>query len=246
MTLFKLFFVFAITVPSFFIINSTQCFADQGGAKVLIDDDFDRAESKPELEEVGNGWSTNSKSRAKGNKQVDLVDGAMHIVRHPVADHGVSVVHPAEFKDATISLRFKLGEKDDLGINIADPKEKSVHAGHLCVARIRTDRVEISDLKTGNMRLDIRTARKAKKDLTAEQKNAMKGKSKREKFDVSADKWHDLVVAIQGETMTVSIDGELVNKFSSPGIGHATKRLLRLAVNKSAWVDDVKVVAGDA
>ena len=57
--------------------------------KLLIQDDFEREESDPEKEEVGNGWGTNSRSRAKGVKQVDLVDGAMHITRADVADHGV-------------------------------------------------------------------------------------------------------------------------------------------------------------
>ncbi|NJP06230.1 MAG: 3-deoxy-7-phosphoheptulonate synthase, partial [Chloroflexaceae bacterium] len=39
---------------------------------------------------------------AQGNKQVDLKDGAMHITFHPVADHAVSVTHPAEFVDGTV------------------------------------------------------------------------------------------------------------------------------------------------
>ena len=61
-----------------------------------------------------------SKSRAQGEKQVWLEDGAMHIVRAKVADHGVSVTHEVAFKDATIRLRFKISKQDDLGINVAD------------------------------------------------------------------------------------------------------------------------------
>mgnify|MGYP001485582597 CR=1 FL=1 len=50
----------------------------------------------------------------------------MHITRAAVADHGVSVFHDLEFRDVTIQMRFKLRAQDDLGINIADMKEKTV------------------------------------------------------------------------------------------------------------------------
>lgn len=213
---------------------------DLPSKKPILQDDFDREESSPEKEEIGGGWSTNSKSRAKGNKQVDLADGAMHITRHPVADHGVSVVHDIDFRDVTIQLRFKLGQGDDLGINIADMKEKSVHAGHICMARIRSDKVEISDLKTGRMKLEHRTAR-LNDSLTDAQKKLINSRSKQFSIQLSQDQWHELVVQIEGDTMRVLIAGKLIGEFSSPGISHPTKRRLRLAVNKSAWVDDVKI-----
>jgi hypothetical protein len=41
-------------------------------------------------------------SRAKGNKQVDLRNGAMDIFLSPEADHAVSVTHPMQFQ-GTIS-----------------------------------------------------------------------------------------------------------------------------------------------
>jgi hypothetical protein len=211
---------------------------------VLLDDSFQRDEPVAGQEAVGNGWGTNSRSRAQGNQQVDLIDGVMHITRHPVADHGVSVTHDLSFKDAVIEMRFKIGPKDDLGINIADLKEKSVHAGHICMARITPARTEILDLKTGRMRLDIREANKAKK-LTAEQKKTLALKSKKFPYKFDASQWHDLKVAISGDTMTVTIDGNPVGKFESPGIGHPTKSKLRLAVNRSAMVDDVRVTRKD-
>ncbi|MCA9173741.1 MAG: DUF1080 domain-containing protein [Planctomycetales bacterium] len=208
---------------------------------VILEDDFSREEADPAKEQVGNGWGTNSATRAKGVKQVDLADGAMHITMAAVADHGVSVRHDAEFRDATISLRFKLGKGDDLGINIADLKEKSVHAGHICVARVQLNRVELTDLKTGRMHLETRERRLAKKD-TAEDKQRLRETTKQAPVKLTADQWHQLEVKIVGETMAVSIDGKQVGEFSSPGIGHPTKRMLRLAVNHSAWVDDVRIV----
>ena len=203
---------------------------------VLLDDDFERSEKDPGKEQVGKGWGTNSAKRAKGVKQVDLVDGAMHITRAKVADHGVSVTHEVAFKDATLSLRFKLGAQDDLGINIADMKEKSVHAGHICMTRIRLHTVEIVDLKTGRMNKKFREKRLAKKLSDADNK-LIRTKSK-----LAADEWHKLEVKISGDEMQVTIDGKRIGKFASPGIGHPTKSRLRLAVNKTAWVDDVKII----
>ena len=216
--------------------------ADDSSGTVILQDDFNRDEKEPMKEQIGNGWGTNSQSRAKGGtKQVDLVDGAMHITRAAVADHGVSVTHEVAFRDTTIRLRFKLGAKDDLGINIADMKEKSVHAGHICVAKIRLGRVEIVDLKTGRMNLVTRERRLVGK-LTAEDEALIKSKQKSFKAGLAADEWHQLEVGITGDVMSVAIDGKKIGVFQSEGIAHATKSRLRLAVNKTAWVDDVKVI----
>ena len=220
--------------------NAQNAFCDQPTGKLILQDAFDREESDPAKEEVGNGWSTNSKTRAKGEKQVDLADGAMHITRAAVADHGVSVVHDLKFKDVTIQMRFKIGPKDSLGINIADMKEKSVHAGHICVALIKADKVQITDLKTGPMKKAIR-AKRLEDKLTDADKKLIKSKSKYFKNTLSPNQWHDLQVKIAGEKMTVSIDNQPVGQFTSPGIGHETKSRIRLAVAKSAWVDDVFV-----
>ena len=207
---------------------------------VILEDDFNREEKDPSKEQVGNDWKTNSRSRAKGVKQVDLVDGAMHITRAAVADHGVSVVHEVAFQDGTIQLRFKLGPKDDLGINIADMKEKSVHAGHICMARIRLNRIELVDLKTGRMKLETREKKLAGK-FSAEDKKKLAKKSKFFKVDFAANQWHQLEVKIFGKTMSVMIDGKKIGEFQAEGIGHTTKSRLRLAVGKTAWVDDVRV-----
>lgn len=209
-------------------------------ASVLLKDDFNRSEKDPDKEQVGNGWTTNSKSRAQGVKQVDLADNALKITKAAVADHGVSVVHEMAFQNATIKLKFQLGAKDDLGINIADMKEKSVHAGHICVARVRLNSLEIQDLKTGNMKLEHRNARKAGK-VPAELESLLKTKRKRFKLKLTPDEWHELQVAIQGDLMIVKIDGTEAGRFQSEGIAHPTKSRLRLSVNKQAWVDDILV-----
>ncbi|HUR57379.1 MAG TPA: hypothetical protein VM029_06695 [Opitutaceae bacterium] len=210
--------------------------------RLIFEDDFARNESQEKTDEPGNGWSTNSRSRAKGNKQVDLRDGALYIYIHPEADHAVSVTRPAEFTDGAVTLRFMLEDaRDSLGLDFADAQFKEVHAGHLFAARISPKQVVLQDLKTGNMRLDIRTAKQAKQKLTDEQQQAIQGKQKTVPHAVAVGQWHDLLVKVAGDELSVSIDGKLVGSFKSPGIAHPTKRTLRLPVPRNAVVDDLKI-----
>jgi hypothetical protein len=231
-----------------FVLHGGLCAAVQGpdqGKKqaslpLLFEDDFERVEADNTKEQLGNGWETNSAKRAKGNKQVDLKDGALWISRHPVADHGVSVVKDVDFRDAEIKLRFRLAKGEDLGINLADMKEKTVHAGHICVARVRLNKVDITDLKTGPMKLENRNLKLAGK-LSKQQKKTIAEKTKTIPVKLEADAWHTLVVTVQGDQMKVQIDGDNVGEFRSPGIGHPTKSRLRLSVGKSAVVDDLYI-----
>ena len=127
--------------------------AAESHGRLIFQDDFSRNESQEKTDEPGNGWTTNSKSRAKGNKQVDLRDGAMYIFIHPEADHAVSVTHPAEFTDGAVALRFKLEDaRDSLGLDFADSSRKDIHAGHLFAARVSPKQVLLQDLATGGMR----------------------------------------------------------------------------------------------
>lgn len=236
-------FQFAAAV--FVLFCSSLVWADERGT-LIFEDDFERSESQEQKDEIGKGWGTNSRSRAKGNKQVDLRDGAMYIYIHETADHAVSVTHPAEFKNGAVALRFMLEDpKDSLGLNFADLKYKPVHAGHLFVAKISPKNLMITDLKTGNMDLKIRDQRKAG-TLSAEHKELLKTKTKRFPLKLETGKWYDLLVNVEGDRLTVSIDGKKVGSFASEGMAHPTKRLLRLAVPRKAVVDDVKIYSRGA
>ena len=225
--------VLCLTVP---------VFAEDRG-KLIFEDDFERNESQETKDEIGKGWGTNSRTRAAGNKQVDLKNGAMYIYIHKVADHAVSVTHPAEFRDGSVELRFMLeNEKDSLGLNFADLKYKKVHAGHLFMAKVNPRYVELTDLKTGNMDLKTRELRLAKK-LPPELQEQLKTKRKRFPVKLETGKWYTLLVTVSGEELTVKIDGRTVGSFSSAGVAHPTKRLLRLSVPRNAVVDDVKIYA---
>ena len=207
---------------------------------LLFTDDFARDEKTPGKEDIGNGWTSNSGWRAKGHQQVDLIDGVMHITKHAEADHGVAIFHNVEFQDGIVELRFKLREGDDLGVDFVDRELKTVHAGHLCMARVTHKALTIMDSKTGGMDNKIRERRQAG-DKSPELAALLKTKTKAFKLDLRPADGHTLHITVSGDTMIVKIDDQPAGTFSSEGIAHPTKRMITLAVNKSAQVDDVKV-----
>ncbi|MBV6498826.1 MAG: hypothetical protein CJBNEKGG_01056 [Prosthecobacter sp.] len=207
---------------------------------LLFSDDFARDEKTPGREDIGNGWTSNSGWRARGHQQVDLMDGVMHVTKHAEADHGVAIFHDAAFHDGAVELRFKLGAGDDLGVDFVDRELKSVHAGHLCIARVTNKALTITDSKTGGMDNTIRE-RRQKGDKSPELAALLKTKTKSFKLDLKPGTWHTLHITVAGDTMSVKIDGQDTGSFASEGIAHPTKRMITLAVNKSADVDDVKV-----
>ena len=221
---------------AFAVLPSVSLDAQDSG-RLIFEDKFDRHESQETTEEIGNGWTTNSKARAGGNKQVDLKNGAMHITMHATADHAVGVAHSAEFRDGSVEMRFMLeDQKDILGLDIADPECKEVHSGHLIKIDVSTGQVVVNDTKTGQMNMKFEEARKAK-SLTPAQSAFIASKRKAFPNTVAIGQWHDLRVTIRAETVSVSIDGKPVASFSSEGIAHPTKRVVRLVVSRQAWVD---------
>lgn len=209
--------------------------------QLLFEDAFERNESQEVKEEIGNGWSTNSNKRAGGNKQVDLANGAMHIVKHATADHAVSVVHPATYRDCRVELRFRLGNaKDDLGIDFADMKCKEVHAGHIYKIYFRPNGIEMLDFKFGRMKKAYRDAARAGK-ATPAQKQAVKQFEKQFDSPISLKEWHTAIVEVKNSTMSVTLDGKGIGEFTSPGMGHPQLDLIRFSARREAWMDDVKM-----
>ena len=224
------------------ITLSTSLFAAEHG-RLIFEDNFDRNESQEAKEELSNGWGSNSKARAKGNKQVDLKDGAMYITTHVEADHAASVTHPAEFTDGAVELRFMLeNEADTLGLDFADLQFKDVHAGHLFKVDVGTKKATIDDMKSGGMNMKYYDAKKAK-TLTKEQTQLINSMKKTFPAKLKAGTWYSLLVTIKGDTVSVSIDGKEAGSSTSVGFAHPTKKMLRLAVPKSAVVDDLKIWA---
>lgn len=209
--------------------------------ELIFSDDFERQESQEVKDEPGNEWTTSSETTAGGHKQVDLRDGAMYIRTHETANHAASVRHEFAFTDGTLGLRLKLeNEGDRLSLNFADLACKSVHAGHLFRVDVGLDEVSCEDLKTGVMNNEIRIA---KKDgtLTSDQQKVLATKKVKVAHVISRAEWHDVLIHVKGDGITVEIDGKQVLEFHSEGIAHPTKTLLRLLPPKSAVVDEIRI-----
>jgi hypothetical protein len=214
--------------------------AEEKLGTLVFSDDFERSEKQELKDEPGNGWNTSSSWSAKGNKEVDLRDGTLHIYIHAEANHAVDVGHAFAFTDGTATMRFKFHEaKDTLMLNFADLSCKEVHAGHLCAATFAPKRVNLQDMKTGSMLLKYREQRKAG-TLSKEDEALIKTKQKSFPTEISINDWHALSVTIVGDTMTASVDGKTIGSFSSSGIAHETKQVLRLLVSNKVTLDDVK------
>ena len=214
--------------------------ADKYG-KLIFEDKFERNESQETKDEPGNGWTTNSNSRAKGNKQTDLKDGYIYVFSHKEADHAATLSREIELRDGTFGIKLKFADaKDNIHLNLADPKEKSVHAGHLFHISINPNRVMLTDLKTGQMDLKIRPAYQ-KKTLSAEQKKMLKTKSKHFRNKLELGKWHQVYATVKGDEISVEVNGKAVASFKAPGFSHPVKRKLRLHIAKGMSIDDVQI-----
>lgn len=214
--------------------------AEENLGTLVFSDEFERTETQSIKDEPGNGWNTSSSWSAKGNKEVALKDGALYIYIHPEAIHAVDVGHAFQFIDGTATMRFKFHEdKDTLMLNFADLGLKEVHAGHLCAATFGTKRVTLQDMKTGNMLLKYYDARKAG-TLSKEDEALLKTKQVAFPNEISLNDWHTLRVTIVGQTMTAFVDGKTIGSFTSPGIAHESKQVLRLLVSNKVTIDDVK------
>ena len=235
---FKNTFLAAALLLNCSVVSSLR--ADDNLGTLVFSDDFERTETQALKDEPGNGWNTSSSWSAKGNKQVALKDGALYIYIHPEAIHAVDVGHAFQFIDGTATMRFKFHEeKDTLMLNFADLGYKEVHAGHLCAATFGTKRVSLQDMKTGGMLLKYYDARKAG-TLSKEDEALLKTKQVAFPNEISLNDWHSLRVTIVGDTMTAAVDGKTVGSFSSPGIAHESKQVLRLLVSNKVTIDDVK------
>jgi hypothetical protein len=130
-------------------------------------------------------------------------------------------------------------------VDIADPECKEVHSGHLFKIDCGSKQVVVDDKKSGQMNMKFYEARKAK-TLTPDQQAFIASKKKTFPNTLEAGKWHDLLIKVAGDTVSVSIDGKPVASVTSEGVAHPTKRMIRLSVPRQAWVDDVKVFAAAA
>jgi hypothetical protein len=208
--------------------------------KLIFQDDFNRRDSGDAKEELGKNWVTNSKKRAKGQKQAELTGESVIITMAKVANHGVSMRHDAPFDDGVIQVRFRMFDTKGIGFNFNDPMCKVSHAGHICHFGVKPKLVTFRDGKTGVFDLNIR-AKKQAGASKPEMAQLLKGKLTHAKVDLELENWHVAILLIQGDTMTTWLNGKLIGSIKSPGIDHEVKQNLAFAVSGRAEVDDVKI-----
>ena len=228
---------------------TTACAKDDHGyGQLIFEDHFERNESQETKDEPGNGWSTSSDTNktARGNKQVDLRDGAMHIITPKGAHHGISVRHGFSFKDGTISVRIKLHDEDDrLRLNFADLPPENVgvnHLGarHLFDAIITLDRISFEDKIGGVLIPGIRENRN-NGTLTKEQKKFLATKYREFPKKLKADTWYTFKVHIDGDKISAHLDNNYIGDLRSSGFAHPNKTLMRMLVRSTVTVDDFMV-----
>jgi len=212
--------------------------ADRG--TVLFEDDFNREDSGTE-DDLGEKWATNSKSRAQGEKQNDLIDGELVMTISPKADHAISTnTTVAPFNAAVSYTRMKLEEGESFKLAFNDRSYEPVHAGHINGVTITPTSIKLEDEREGRFGPKVYPfkADASKKDEIAE---IIAATTKSFDLDLKTGQWHDVVTLHDGETLTAFIDGEEVAQFTSPGFAHPTKSMIAFAVPVRATVDNFKL-----
>ena len=209
--------------------------------KLLFADDFNRAETAPNVDALGNGWTTNSPWRADNRKQAFMSDGMMWIKTAEGASHGAAIFHDfvGVFRDGAIQVRFRMTLGDSISVEFADPECKEVHAGHISNAVIDQKGITLKDLKAGNQSLAV-AKRREKEGLTPELKALLQSKNVTFPFQPTEGKWHLLTLVTRGDLFRVSVDDQLVGELKSEGIAHPTKRKLIIGASRSPQLDDIK------
>ena len=201
---------------------------------LLMEDNFNR-EDPDDIEQLGEPWTTNSDSRAMGDKQNDLVDGTLVMTISPRADHAISTnFMPKEtYGDCVLFVRMKLEEGGQLKLAYNDKADKSVWAGHINGVTMNEKSIVLADERSARFKMKYRENKESQK-----YKDAMEAAEKSFPSDIEADEWHEVATLHQGDTLTVFINGKEVASHTSPGFDHPTKNHFAFAVPDKAIVDD--------
>jgi hypothetical protein len=229
-------------IPQFAKLTFTCCLLGTASipAKLIFTDNFERKDGSETADDIGNGWSTNSAWRANGEKQAFLENGVLSIRRLEKANHAVSVKHDFPLGDCSVSMKFKINEGDQLGVNFNDPNLKTSHTGHVCSVRVTTSKLSIADQMNGSMNLVLRE-RKEAGDKSTDLKEAIAKTEKSTDISLKPDSWHELNFDIRGDLTKIYVNDKLLLEFRSPGLAHPTKANIALSVPKNVVVDDFMV-----
>jgi hypothetical protein len=183
---------------------------------------------------VENGALKGTQTR---DKTIPAANGKPEVKAH-AAVHGLEI----PTKDSVVECRIKFDGATMIDVEFDDRKFTGSHYGHLCRAQVRLDKVTILDERDGTQSNALIELRKDPVKNKPEIAKLLAAHSASFPVKLEAGKWYALIVETVGEEMRVTIDGNAVAYFKSPGIGHATKSKIELGVaGKDGWFDDIKV-----
>jgi hypothetical protein len=215
---------------------------------LIFHDAFEREEDGNLAKAIGNGWNSATADRVPHLKMADLDEGILKIASASVeAKHAAHIHHEAGFEDGGVVVRFRfpgIHPAETLQLGFVDRETKGVWAGHLGYALFSQSSLTLIDHKTGIMNLVNRKRRDeavAKKEkIPADLEALLKTKSVNVPYQADTE-WHELVLVTEGDEMRLSIDGKSQVSHRSEGYAHPVKRWFSFLVNKTVWIDDVKI-----
>jgi hypothetical protein len=200
--------------------------------ELLFSDDFERKELGKQWEQVVPGFTLENgtmKGIQKRDKDIPAENGKPAVKAHQ-AVAGIEI----PTKESVIEYRFKLGGAQSVTAEYDDRKFNGSHYGHICMARIAADRINLVDQK--GLAVARPEGATGEPPAPAGRKNVV--------FPLSLDPqtWHTFMLETVGDTMRASIDGKPVAFLQSPGIAHPTKSKVEFGCQgKDALFDDIKI-----
>ena len=208
--------------------------------ELLFSDDFQEAElGKVWHQAVPTFVIENGALKGTQTRDTDIpaTDGKPEVKAH-AAVH--SLVVPT--KDSVIEVKIRFEGATLMDVEFDDRNFTGSHYGHLCRAQVRLDKVTIVDERDGSQSNAIIELKKDPIQNKDEINKLYATHTASFPAKLEAGKWYTLVVETVGDAMRVTIDGEPVAYFQSPGIGHPTKSQIEVGVvGKSGLFGDLKV-----
>lgn len=151
-------------------------------------------------------------------------DGVLVGITPTDADHpSVNSLQLGPQTDLQVGLSFQFHGSPSFSVMFRDLDYKGSHAGHICHVVVSPKAVTLYDGKTGIFLKPIRDKRKAGEKLDPATTEMLKSKTAKASVDLDPKAWHDLLIRIEGDVLSVSVDGHPVASLKSEGIAHPSK-----------------------
>ncbi len=212
----------------------------EDGQRVLHRDDFS-------TDTLGNYWGTSSKTAT-------ITEGSLKATRDPDGN-GKYKVAVEPFKNAEFNFRFRFHDAPHFWFGTDDLTIKdTVHGGHLFNCIVATDSLTFTDSLSGKYNPQhYPKFLKAKKDKQAKKNKAYppellaieKATTKTVPLTLEQNRWYEIKILLQDDTITVFLDGGKAGSYTSPGFAHPRKDMYRFIMGGTVEIDDILVRALD-